>query len=326
MPDLDLYDRDWPIWTYGEITPPAKFVHDDDGRRGVGDLLAGLGRLHRLGRVDVALAAVHRRAASIPTRTSTRRSSCPMCGSAGMCSLNKVVIDAGVRDPRRPRRRRGSGARRQALPPHRRRRLPDHPADDRQARAMNLLTRSLGRLGGLSAGQDRRPRRRRRRAAAARCQRESVEMRTLLPGYPAVMAKLDDAEPVHAYSDAVRRPGAGAGGARPGLDLFVLDAPHLFDRPGNPYLGPDGLRLARQRPALRGAGARRRRSSARASVAGFAARRRACAMTGRRRWRRPISITTAARGRHGADGPQSRLPGPFPRRAARRARAARAAR
>jgi len=25
-----------------------------------------------------------------------------------------------------------------------------------------------------------------------------------------------------------------------GLDLFVLDAPHLFDRPGNPYSGPDG--------------------------------------------------------------------------------------
>ena len=35
VPHLDLYDRDWPIWTYGEITPPAKFVHDLDGRRGV---------------------------------------------------------------------------------------------------------------------------------------------------------------------------------------------------------------------------------------------------------------------------------------------------
>ncbi|MBS7537842.1 glucose-1-phosphate adenylyltransferase [Ancylobacter lacus] len=34
VPELDLYDRDWPIWTYGEITPPAKFVHDADGRRG----------------------------------------------------------------------------------------------------------------------------------------------------------------------------------------------------------------------------------------------------------------------------------------------------
>jgi glucose-1-phosphate adenylyltransferase len=35
VPELDLYDRAWPIWTYGEITPPAKFVHDIDGRRGI---------------------------------------------------------------------------------------------------------------------------------------------------------------------------------------------------------------------------------------------------------------------------------------------------
>ena len=34
IPALDLYDRDWPIWTYAEITPPAKFVHDGEGRRG----------------------------------------------------------------------------------------------------------------------------------------------------------------------------------------------------------------------------------------------------------------------------------------------------
>ena len=35
VPNLDLYDSDWPIWTYAEVTPPAKFVHDEDGRRGV---------------------------------------------------------------------------------------------------------------------------------------------------------------------------------------------------------------------------------------------------------------------------------------------------
>ena len=29
-----MYDRDWPIWTYQEQLPPAKFVHDVDGRRG----------------------------------------------------------------------------------------------------------------------------------------------------------------------------------------------------------------------------------------------------------------------------------------------------
>ena len=36
VPHLDLYDRNWPIWTAPEITPPAKFVHDVDGRRGTG--------------------------------------------------------------------------------------------------------------------------------------------------------------------------------------------------------------------------------------------------------------------------------------------------
>ncbi len=36
VPDLDLYDSNWPIWTYAEITPPAKFVHDVEGRRGSG--------------------------------------------------------------------------------------------------------------------------------------------------------------------------------------------------------------------------------------------------------------------------------------------------
>jgi glucose-1-phosphate adenylyltransferase len=42
-PELDLYDRDWPIWTYAEIKPPAKFIHDEDGRRGsaVSSLVSG---------------------------------------------------------------------------------------------------------------------------------------------------------------------------------------------------------------------------------------------------------------------------------------------
>ncbi|MSO70400.1 MAG: glucose-1-phosphate adenylyltransferase [Alphaproteobacteria bacterium] len=35
VPSLDLYDMRWPIWTYAEITPPAKFVHDEQGRRGM---------------------------------------------------------------------------------------------------------------------------------------------------------------------------------------------------------------------------------------------------------------------------------------------------
>jgi glucose-1-phosphate adenylyltransferase len=36
VPALDLYDHDWPIWSHAEITPPAKFVHNEEGRRGIG--------------------------------------------------------------------------------------------------------------------------------------------------------------------------------------------------------------------------------------------------------------------------------------------------
>jgi glucose-1-phosphate adenylyltransferase len=43
VPDLNLYDRNWPIWTYQEQLPPAKFVFDDEGRRGsaVDSLVSG---------------------------------------------------------------------------------------------------------------------------------------------------------------------------------------------------------------------------------------------------------------------------------------------
>ena len=34
VPELNLYDRSWPIWTYLEQLPPAKFVHNEEGRRG----------------------------------------------------------------------------------------------------------------------------------------------------------------------------------------------------------------------------------------------------------------------------------------------------
>lgn len=34
-PELNLYDDDWPIWTYQEQRPPCKFVFDDDDRRGM---------------------------------------------------------------------------------------------------------------------------------------------------------------------------------------------------------------------------------------------------------------------------------------------------
>ena len=42
-PELNLYNRDWPIWTYQPQYPPAKFVFDDDHRRGeaIDSLIAG---------------------------------------------------------------------------------------------------------------------------------------------------------------------------------------------------------------------------------------------------------------------------------------------
>jgi starch synthase len=67
-----------------------------------------------------------------------------------------------------------------------------------------------------------------------------VETVTLVPGYPAVMAALTRAKEVMALDDlfggAARVLRARVGS----LDLLVIDAPHLFDRPGNPYIGPDG--------------------------------------------------------------------------------------
>ena len=69
---------------------------------------------------------------------------------------------------------------------------------------------------------------------------EGVSVVSLVPGYPAVMNKLQSAELVLSVPELF---GGGARvlrAAAAGLDLFVLDAPHLFVRPGGPYVGPDG--------------------------------------------------------------------------------------
>ncbi len=98
VPALDLYDRDWPIWSYAEITPPAKFVHDVDGRRGVGisslvsggcivsgstlhhSLLFTGVHLHSYGRVENAVVL-------------------PNVEIGRSARLTNVIIDAGVRIP-----------------------------------------------------------------------------------------------------------------------------------------------------------------------------------------------------------------------------------
>ena len=70
--------------------------------------------------------------------------------------------------------------------------------------------------------------------------KHGVEMRTLVPGFPAVMAALDSAEPVMANPDLFGGAARVLAAKAAGLDLLVLDAPYLYDRPGNIYVGPDG--------------------------------------------------------------------------------------
>ncbi len=55
-----------------------------------------------------------------------------------------------------------------------------------------------------------------------------------------MLARLEAAEPVHTDDQFFGGPARLLRGRAAGLDLLVLDAPHLFNRPGNPYTGPNG--------------------------------------------------------------------------------------
>jgi glucose-1-phosphate adenylyltransferase len=95
LPALDLYDQNWPVWTYGEVTPPAKFVHDIEGRRGQavaslvsgGCMVSGSSVLHSLlfTGVKVNSFSLLQQAVVLPHVSVGRNS-----------SLKKVVIDSGV--------------------------------------------------------------------------------------------------------------------------------------------------------------------------------------------------------------------------------------
>ncbi|MBB5516819.1 starch synthase [Rubricella aquisinus] len=68
---------------------------------------------------------------------------------------------------------------------------------------------------------------------------EGIEMRTLLPGYPAVMERIKGAK-VAARVSALGVEARVLAVTEGGLDLFVLDAPALYDRPGGPYTDATG--------------------------------------------------------------------------------------
>jgi starch synthase len=69
---------------------------------------------------------------------------------------------------------------------------------------------------------------------------EGVAMRVMLPCYPPVRAALGPAHTVWQEDDLFGGPARVLAARAEGLDLLVLDAPHLFDREGAIYLGPDG--------------------------------------------------------------------------------------
>jgi len=98
IPPLDLYDASWPIWSYSELTPPAKFVHEMGARRGeaVASLVAG-GCIVSGARVRRSLLFTGVRAHSyasvdggviLPYATIGRNT-----------RLSNVIIDAGVTIP-----------------------------------------------------------------------------------------------------------------------------------------------------------------------------------------------------------------------------------
>jgi glucose-1-phosphate adenylyltransferase len=98
IPALDIYDQDWPIWTYAEITPPAKFVHDEAGRRGmaVSSLVSGgciisgatLRETLLFNRVHVHSYSELEEAVVLPEVEVGRHA-----------RLKRVIIDRGVRIP-----------------------------------------------------------------------------------------------------------------------------------------------------------------------------------------------------------------------------------
>jgi starch synthase len=69
---------------------------------------------------------------------------------------------------------------------------------------------------------------------------EGVTVETLLPGYPAVMDAIHGAPVLHRYADLMGGPATIRAGVAAGLALYVLDAPHLFARAGNPYMDAEG--------------------------------------------------------------------------------------
>ncbi len=97
-PELDLYDNTWPIWTYSELTPPAKFIHNEEGRRGL-----ALSSMVSGGCI-ISGSQLNRCMLFTGVRTHSFSSldgvvAMPYVEIGRRAHLTKVVIDRGVRIP-----------------------------------------------------------------------------------------------------------------------------------------------------------------------------------------------------------------------------------
>ena len=98
VPKLDMYDREWPIWTDQIIAAPAKFVHDDDGRRGMA--ISSL-----ISQDCIVSGAIARRSLLFTGVKMGSFSSCeeavilPYCNIGRGARLSRVILDSGVRIP-----------------------------------------------------------------------------------------------------------------------------------------------------------------------------------------------------------------------------------
>ncbi|MET0963854.1 MAG: glucose-1-phosphate adenylyltransferase [Noviherbaspirillum sp.] len=97
-PELDLYDRDWPIWTFQEQLPPAKFLPDDNGAHGkaVNTLVSG-GCVVRGSEVTRAVLFSSVEVDSFCT--IDQAVILPQSKIGKNCRLSKVVIDRGCNLP-----------------------------------------------------------------------------------------------------------------------------------------------------------------------------------------------------------------------------------
>lgn len=97
-PDLNLYDKTWPIWTYQAQTPPAKFVFDDDERRGqaVDSMISG-GCIVSGAKVRHSLLFSNVRVNSYTTLQDTIV--LPEVEIGRHCRINKAIIERGCKVP-----------------------------------------------------------------------------------------------------------------------------------------------------------------------------------------------------------------------------------